>query len=279
MKTKLRGFIRHAAAFYHDFADTNMSVYSANASFFIILSAFPAIMLLLGLIQYTPITKDALLRGLEYVIPEVLEPLVSGIIEDLYTKASGALISITAISALWSASRGMLSILNGINAVYKLEENRGYFARRFIAVFYMLGFVISLVLTLLLNVFGNNIVDLLRKHLPELAGFGAFFINFRVIIIAVALTLCFMLIFKIFPNRKAAFARQLPGAAISAMGWLLFSTAFSIYVDNFGNYSYFYGSLAVIVIAMLWIYICIYILFIGAFCNSWLEKRHKKQAG
>ena len=82
----------------------------------------------------------------------------------------------------------------------------------------------------------------------------------------------------VLPNRKSHIFRELPGAIITAGGWLLFSYLFSYYIDNMGNYSYTYGSLAALAICMLWLYFCMYILFIGAEINMILSHPEVIQA-
>ena len=98
---------------YDKFTRDEMTVYAAQASFFTIIAAFPFIMLLLAMIQFIPsITKANLLQVLITIIPSTLEidSVIVTVIEDLYTHTPAAILSATAIAAIWSASRGMLSI-------------------------------------------------------------------------------------------------------------------------------------------------------------------------
>ena len=69
------------------------------------------------------------------------------------------------------------------------------------------------------------------------------------------------------PNRKAGIFGQIPGALVAAVGWLLFSLLFALYVDRFSNYTSLYGGLSAIVVFMLWLYVCMYILLLGGEIN------------
>ena len=91
-------------------------------------------------------------------------------------------------------------------------------------------------------------------------------IGIRVIVVMGLLIIFFALIFKMLPNRKASFKSQLPGAVLSAVSWYVFSFALSIYVEYFNGFST-YGSLATIVLVMLWLYFCMYILLLCAETN------------
>ena len=77
-----------------------------------------------------------------------------------------------------------------------------------------------------------------------------------------------MTIYKFANIRLTTLAKSIPGAMFSALGWLVFSYVFSLYIDNFANMTYMYGSLTAFIILMLWVYFCIYIFFIGAEINK-----------
>ena len=81
----------------------------------------------------------------------------------------------------------------------------------------------------------------------------------------------FLAIYAVLPFRRLSVKSQIPGAAFASVGWALFSTAFSIYFRYFKNFTVTYGSLAAVILMMLWLYFCICILFMGAEINWWWE--------
>jgi membrane protein len=96
-----------------------------------------------------------------------------------------------------------------------------------------------------------------------------------VLLLLGVLTLIFWLLYTAVPHRrsrlKTRLLRELPGAVIAAVGWVGFSLLYSFYIDRIGNFS-LYGSLTAVVLAMLWLYFCLYILFLGAEINVWLQQ-------
>jgi membrane protein len=124
-----------------------------------------------------------------------------------------------------------------------------------------------LVITLSILVFGNQLFLWIQGKIPVLSELALFIISIRTIVGLCLLTLFFLLLYVVIPNRKTRVFQELPGAFISAVGWMGFSYLFSYYVDNMGNYTNTYGSLTAVVIFMLWFYFCMYILFIGAEIN------------
>lgn len=239
-----------------------VTVYAAQASFFTVLAFFPFIMLLLTLIQFIPnINKSDLLTFLVRIMPDMLDSFVVGIVDDLYVKSPGTIVSVTALTALWSAGRGMLGIERGLNRIYNCGEKRNYLLRRIICAGYTILFMVVCILALGLLVFGDAIQSVVTSYL----------INFRSLFAVVLFLIFFIGIYTILPTQKQDPWQQVPGAILATICWLLFSYVFSIYFTNFSNFSYMYGSLTAVVLMMLWLYCCICILFIGAEINHYLS--------
>ena len=250
-----------------------VTVYAAQASFFIVISFFPFIMLLLTLIQWIPaVNKSDLLELLVAVMPDMLDSLVIGIVDDLYKKSPATMVSISALVAIWSASRGMLGIERGLNRVYESPQPRGYIVRRLICSGYTIRFVIACVASLLLLVLGSSIQKLIIRVFPLVSGFTQHVMSVRSFLALAVLVIVFTGLYTLVPAHRHSLKSQLPGALFSTLGWIIFSALFSIYFNNFSNYSYMYGSLTAVVVLMLWLYICICILLIGAELNYYLEK-------
>lgn len=255
------------------YTDDEVTVYAAQTSFFIILSAIPFIMVLLTVIQMIPsVSKADLLSLLVSIMPQMLQSMVVQVVDDLFTKSPGKILSITALAALWSASKGMLSMCKGLNRIYECPEKRGYLVSRLICTVYTFIFMVACVMSLVLLVFGTSLQHLIEKKIPILGAVTTYLISFRTLLSLGILTAIFMGFYTFIPARKQKARFQLPGAVFSTVCWIVFSFAFSIYFNNFSNYSYMYGSLTAIVLLMLWIYFCICILFLGAEINFFYEK-------
>lgn len=269
--------IRLIRAFSTKLRDDSISAFAAQAAFFIILSAFPFLMFLLTLLNYLPITIEDIHVITDNLFPEAVNTMLQKVIEELSFKSSGAILSITVIAALWSASRGMLALSRGLNAVYRYKETRNYFALRTIAVFYTLAFTLLLIATLILLVFGNQLYHFIITRIPLLEELALIIMSLRSLVTMAVLTVTFLFMYLFIPNRKSKLLAELPGAILTAGGWLGFSYLFSFYIDHLGSFSYLYGSLTTLAVCMLWLYFCMYILFIGAEVNMVLahpEVRH-----
>lgn len=272
----LKRVFKNVKEFILKITNDDISTYSAQSSFFIMLSLFPFIMLLLTLVKYTILSKSLLLSVAVNITPDVLDPLIISIIDELYSNLAGsALISISAILALWSASRGILSIIKGLNRILEIDDKRNYFVLRFIASIYTVLFIIAILLSLIILVFGRSIYRSLKDTSALLYDVVGFFVNQSTVTSIVILTLLFLVIYKALPAKKSSFALLIPGSLFTAIGWMISSYFFSLYLKLSPNFSYIYGSLSMFILLMLWIYIGMYILFLGCEVNKYFQGQMK----
>ena len=256
---------------YLKYSMDEMSVYAAQASFFIIMAAFPFFMVLLALIQVAPMIHEAdLLRFLLPAIPGRFQGLLIYLLDSLHSDSPAALISVTALAAVWSAAKGMLGIEKGLNRVFGVTSPRNYILRRALCSVYTLAFSLMCVASLALLVFGSFLQEMLLKWIPALSYLSGMISLGRGLVMFIMLMIFVTAIYTALPHRRLSICGQIPGAMFSAAGWALTSLAFSVYFRYFGTYAVTYGSLTAVILFMLWLYVSIFILFVGAEINWFL---------
>lgn len=243
----------------------NIFIYSAHASFYIIISIIPFIMLILSFSRYIiPITKTELSEIILPLLPRVLHPAAGAVIGELFSKPSASVISITAVSTLWTASRGVAAIERGIARVYKKNLHDSFL----LTITYNILHTISFIFMTILAAFLSAVTSFLA------AESGMVFLTsllkwFFVPIILIALL---TFVYTSLSGIWRPITYHLPGAVFTAIAWIIASVIFSFYINNFANYSYIYGSLSAIILMLLWIYVCTIILLLGAEVNMLLKK-------
>ena len=182
---------------------------------------------------------------------------------------------------MWSAGKGVLSVTSGLNEIYENTETRPYIYLRIRATFYTLMFIIAIIFSLVLSVFGNSISAFLVRHIPVLTKIIKDILRFRTLFTFCFLTLFWDFVYKFLPDRtkryKTTLKKQLPGALFTTLCWLIISYFFSIYLDIFKGFSIMYGSLTTIILVMIWLYFCMYIILLGGELNAALESRMDNQ--
>ena len=253
-----------------DIKKKNLSAYSASIAFFLFLSIVPMLMLICSILPYTPLTADNLIDLVEDFVPAAMNAFVEGIVEEVYAH-SGGILGVAAVTLLWSSSKGVMSIMKGLNAVDGVEERRNFFVIRVIACFYTVILVVILMLSLFLNVFGNQLMRLILHRIPALIGPTSFLMHFRFVFVWAVLALLFTGLYTYLPDLKKKPGDQLVGAIFSAVVWSVYSWGFSMYLEYQNGFG-IYGSLTIIIIALLWLYFCMYIFLLGAYLNMVLNR-------
>lgn len=269
------GFAGKAIRLLRSVSGMRIPLYAASAGFFIVLSTFPALVLLLALLRQTGLQIEDLLEVLGSFFPEALAANAEDMIIDAYTGLSGTMVGMSAVTALWSASRGIYGLLTGLNAIYGIRETRGYFHTRFISVAYTFAFLLVLLLTLVVHVFGNTLLEFLASRPGSFAAFLVRTVDLQAAALLTVESVIFSLMFMVLPNHRVSFGASWPGAVLAALGWLIFSDLYSVYVDHFAPLSSVYGSVYAVALSMLWLYCCISILFYGGALNCYLKKREQ----
>ncbi len=269
------GLLGKAVALIHALADMHISIYAAHAGYFLVLAVFPMLVLLLGMVRYAGLDVQTLIAVLEGIIPQALMPAAQKLIVSTYRSTTGTLLSLSALTGLWSASRGIYGVLTGLNAIYGVTENRGYLYTRSVSVLYTFAFLLVLLLTLVLHVFGTTIIGLLPVDREPILQLISEVVDLRFFLLLFIQTALFTAMFMAFPNRKNKFMDSLPGALLSSIGWLVFSDLYSTYVEHFHSYANIYGSVYAVALSMLWLYCCISIVFYGGALNRYLMDSKK----
>lgn len=251
----------------------NISSFAASAAFFLFLAVIPLLMSLCAILPYTPLTAENLIHAIMQVTPNAMNGFVEQVVGDVYARSAGT-ITIFAIVAVWSAGKAMLALIRGLNEVNDFEEHRNYLMLRMIAFVYTVIMLVAILISMLIMVFGNVIVNIALHDFPQLHVLVQLIMHFRFLFSWLLLTLAFAMIYAFVPGIKLRFKKQLPGAAFSAVVWSFASFAFSVYVDNFNGFGT-YGSLTTVVIMMIWFYMMMYILLIGAHINRYFGPVYK----
>ena len=247
--------------------------HAANAGYFMIMSVFPGLVLILSILRYTPLDAQDLLDLFRDFLPAALIPGAERLIISAYAQTSAAVISVSAVSALWSASRGVYGVIRGLNEIYGVQQARGYWHTRALCVFYTMLLLAALPLTLVLNLFGEALLEGLKESGGRLWMVLVGVMDLRYLLLLLGQTGLFSAIFMAIPQKNCRISDCLPGALLASVGWMIFTELFSFYASYFQKYSAIYGSVYTVALVMLWLYCCLSILFYGGALNRLMAER------
>lgn len=269
----MRKLIKISINFSRKMSEKNISAYAASTAFFIFLSLVPMLMVICTMIPYTPLTEESLVRAITEVTPRQIDSMVTSLVHDVYQRAS-TILPLAALLMIWTAAKGLMALMGGLNAINDVQERRNYFVVRFVAAVYTVVMLIATVISLVIMALGSRLVDVVLSRVPQLQFLFSLIVNLRFIFSWIILTLLFAAVYTYVPSRKLRFREQIPGASFTAVVWSIFSWGFSIYLNLSGSFS-IYGSLSLIIIAMIWMYFCMYIILVGAYLNCFFNPVNK----
>ncbi len=246
----------------------HVAVFAASSTFYLFLSLVPLAILFLCLLPYTSLTQGLILKPLLDFAPVQFQQLIHNIVAEVYT-GSLAVLSLSLVAELWSASKFFACLTQGVSEIYEGYQAQSFLGLRLYGILYTALLILFVVLDFSIVLFSDYLAQLLARDFPYYAGLWRGLLRLRGFIFIAYLTLYNALLFKALPRGKLRFKEQLPGAAFSAVVWFVFSKLYSMAVELFHMFG-IYGSLTMIVISMLWIYYSMFILFLGAYLNAFL---------
>lgn len=251
-----------------------VSEYSAQCSYYTILSFIPFIILVLTMIQYTGVGPQALFNAISKIIPSSMNEIILDIVQEVYSKSIGT-ISISIIFTIWSAGKGLFALNKGLQSVYNTnnKESASYIYLRVKAIIETIMFIILIVLGLTLLVFGNSLIEIIQKYVGGLENYNTISAIVTQIGLILITFLIFLLLYKFMPKHKVSFKSQIYGAIYGAIALNIISIVFSKYLYIFKGFSITYGSLATLMLIMMWIYSCFYTVFFGAELNKLINNK------
>ena len=214
------GLIGKSVHLWRRFSGLRVSLYAANASFFLVLAAFPGLLLLLGLLRYTPMDVERLGEMLAGFLPEALAEGAEELILLTYDNTSGLTLGLSAVTTLWSAGRGVYGMIVGLNAVYDLQGHRGFLRKRSLSVVYTSALLLLLVLTLGLFLLGISLLDYLSMTTAPALLLLIRLIDLRWLLIALVQSLLFALMYAWLPARRNRLRSCWPGAIAASLGFI-----------------------------------------------------------
>lgn len=294
MKIKKRAVLMYhrVRLFMAEMNRDQVATFAAQSAFFLLLSLFPLTMTLLTFVKYLPFTEIQIMSIVKDLFPEEISSNFEFMVAEIYNNKSS--ITATVVSILltvWSASKGTMAIGRGLTFMSGREDSVNYFLRRATHALYTLVFCVVLVTFMVIYILGDVVISKILVRLDSVDAFQLVdtVANILSIIkIAFAPTVLFgvmIMAYWALPVGKVRIKTAVPGAAFTTIFWMLISFGVSSYINIVGINTYMYGSLASVILMALWLYMCMYVMLIGAEINKFMDngvrgkRKRAKKAG
>ena len=268
-KHKTGDLLHLARRFLKKMDNDNVSLYACQASFYFVMGFPPMLLLMLTFLRFTPLTEDMVLSVFSNMLNEQSMETVTSVVSNIY-QGSLASFSFALISVLWLAGGGMMGLINGLNSIHSVHENRNYVVLRFRSSLYAIILVIAFITSFAMLVVGMYFRDMIVDIFPFAAD-GRLTSFFMIFLTMMLLTGLFTLLYVFLPNKRMNVSTQIYGALFTTMSWSVFSFFYSIYLSAASYRSLLYGSLITLLVSLLWLYVSIFLFFLGAEVSAYLE--------
>jgi membrane protein len=246
---------------------------AAQLAYYFFLALFPALLFMVALITFLPFgdVMDTMLSTLGRIAPPEVVTIIGNQIMSLANAKNGGLLTLGAAGALWSTSSGVTAIISALNQTYDIQESRPWWKVRLVAIGLTLSLALFTIIAFTLVVAGPA----LAERVAAMFGLGAAFtwtwniLQWPVVFALVALAIA--LVYYFGPDAEQEWSWITPGSVAATLLWLVVSLGFRVYVVNFGSYNATYGTIAGIIVLLLWFYLSGLALLAGAELNAEVE--------
>lgn len=240
---------------------------SSQLAYYLILSFFPFMIFLITLIGFSPLSAVEVLNNLNAILPKSIVELTKSTIFEVVDTQHTGLLGVSILLMIWTSSSAFRAVIKGVNKAYEFKENRSFIKRSIISMIGIMSLALIILLALAMLVFGNVIGAHIISKIPFYRIIIFLWNMFRYAFVFIVMSFIFALIYMFAPAKRLKSKEVIPGAIFSTVGWIGVSFGFSFYINNFGNYSRFYGSLGAVFILMTWLFLISMIFILGVEIN------------
>jgi YihY family inner membrane protein len=265
-----------------EFQVDNLKDWAAALTYYSVLSIFPALVVLISLIDLAGrSTIQTLLDNLGQVAPGSVNQILQGAIRSLQqTRGSAGVLALAGLAAaLWSASNYIAAFMRASNAIYDVPEGRPVWKTLPIRIAVTVIVMVLLAASAVAVVATGGLAD----RIGRLLGLGSTIVRVWDLVkwpvLLLVVSFMFALLYWASPNARQGFRWVTPGGLLAVVVWVAASVAFAIYVANFNSYNKTYGSLASVIIFLVWLWLSNTAILLGAELNAELERSRAIAAG
>lgn len=246
---------------------------ASQLAYYLVLSFFPFLIFLSTLLIAINIDVSYMLEILKNILPTSVFSVCKSIVAEEVSATRTGLMGISILVLIWTSSSGFRAVIKAINKAYNLCEETSLIRKTIVAYISTFALGITILIALIIFVFGGVIGKYLIAAVPFKDATLIIWNLLRSGVLLIIIIFVFAAIYRYVPCKRLKWREVFPGAVFSSLGWVVVSIVFSYYINNFNNYSRFYGSLSAVFILMIWLFLTAIIFLLGVEINAVLFLR------
>ncbi|MBC8424756.1 YihY/virulence factor BrkB family protein [bacterium] len=246
---------------------------AAQIAYFVMLAIFPFLLFILSLISFLPILEpDQVLNSLQEALPPPAFDLVSGTVRTVLSEREGSILGFGLLAALWSGSMGVGVLITTINRVYNIHPKRNIAYQKLISILLTLVLSCFVILSTLLVLLGPGLSHKFFQFLGLAGDSHNFWTTLRLPLVLLRNLGAVSILSHFASEAKQRYVWILPGTVFATVGWFVVSSLFRLFLRNFSAYNVTYGSIAAVIIMMVWLWLSGFIFLLGAEINALMRR-------
>jgi len=248
---------------------------AAQIAFYTMLGLFPFLIFLLSLVSTFPLgdsLRPLMLEALSDQMPKESAEYVAGIVLELLPEYNQGLLSIGLLASLWGASMAVGALITTINRAYNIRPRRNIVTQKLLSIVLVLLLSGMWLMSMTIILVGPGITQNMFEFMGIASETNTFWTSIRLPMAFILNLISLSVLYYFAPEARQKLLSILPGAITSTILWMLASSAFRIFLRNFGAYNKTYGSLAALIILMVWLWILGLVFLLGAEINSLMKR-------
>lgn len=254
--------------------DHDIGKSAAALTYYLLFALFPLLIFVSNLLGLLDLNVDAITRTLLPVMPDDVVYLLEAYLSHINDNSSRVLFWFSLVFTVWFPMRAVKGLMDDVRLAYRLEKPRKpvwYAIRQFV---FTIVFLVFIVVLFVLAILGRRFITTatvwlgLEQLLKIPSALLDLWQYFRFVLLASVMFVVLGLLYATAQDRRQGVKTIIPGVLLAMVSWLLVSIGFSVYVEQFANYSIIYGTLGAVIMLLVWLYLTSFILIFGAEFNA-----------
>ena len=261
-------FGKIAADLVHRFAGHNVARDSAALTYYLLFALFPLLIFISALIGMLGLNLENTMLFLDEVLPMPVADTIESYLEYVTRNPSRNLMIFSMVFSLWFPMRAANCLTYSICKAFSQPPPAGALRRQLGNLLFSLWLIVSISVSLFLILVGRRLLEFVSRFVTIHPLFITLWSNLRFVLLAMIAAILLTALYMLAQGRRCPLRNVMPGIGFSFCAWMILSGAFALYVERVAHYAELYGSIATIVVVLLWLYISSIVLVLGAELNG-----------
>lgn len=251
---------------------------SAALTYYLVFAAFPLIVFFSTLLGLLELNFESVLQALDQILPSDVESIIRGYFNYVQENQSGKLMAFSLVFSIWFPMRASSCLMRSVQRAFGPRYQKSGFRVQLRTLLFTVWLVGMLSVSAVLLTVGRRALRWVNQYIRLPLGLADLWNPLRFVILAFLLFMTLAVLYMVALGERRPLKDVSAGIVVSLAAWMGLSALFSYYVEHIATYTQLYGSIATVVVTLLWLYMSATVIIMGAELNAVLVIRRRRKA-